>query len=423
MRRVRSSWAVFVIALSTLLGAPHRLAAQQSDTVRTATLAGVVRDSTGAPVADVIVSVGRTRLGARTSAGGWFTIESVAPGDYTVRFERLGYGGATFAWHARAGERTEIAIELSPVARDLDTVVVQGKASSSSHPRGHAEVLGIVVDSAGVPLPDVQGQVIGSGRFAAPGGDGQFLFPELAPGSYLLRIRRLGFVPQTIPIAVGEDGSHSLAIRMSALGLLLDTVEVRAKSGFGKDASAWRDFDTRLRFNQASTRSVTLLGPDLAKLGKLPLDVALRYTHAVSLGVVPGMATPSITTIITKLPWMINADPNSAGAGDDSPNLGGGRRTSRVSTGTGPSSDIQDTTSVCILLNGTQPLHEPLRMFNASDLQAVEVYAPVTPTADVAPESDLTRSVEARLGSIPACAPGIEGGHPAYFVVWLKDAP
>src|SRR5690348_13972404 len=114
MQHVRSSWAVLVITLGAMLATPRWLAAQQADTVRTATLAGVVRDSAGAPIADVIVSVGRTRLGERTSAGGWFTIESVAPGDYTVRFERLGYGGATFAWHARAGERTEIAIELSP---------------------------------------------------------------------------------------------------------------------------------------------------------------------------------------------------------------------------------------------------------------------------------------------------------------------
>src|SRR5690242_21934714 len=108
MRRVRSSWAVLVITQGALLGASHRLAAQQADTVRTATLAGIVRDSTGAPIADADVVLSVLKLGAHTDVQGWFTLDGVPPGEYTMHVQRLGYAWVEFRWPARAGQRTEI---------------------------------------------------------------------------------------------------------------------------------------------------------------------------------------------------------------------------------------------------------------------------------------------------------------------------
>jgi len=394
--------------------------AQHADSAHTAAIAGLVRDSTGAPIGDAEVVLGALQRGARTDAQGWFTLEGVPPGEYQIHVQRLGYAWVEFRWAARAGERTEVAVTMPVAPRVFDSVVVEGRAPRSS--AGGAQLSGLVVDTTGVQLPGVQVQVIGSGLTMTTADNGRFLFAGLAQGTYLLRARRIGFAPVTVSVWVGAGARNAIAVRMKSLGVMLDTVKVLAASGFGKNESAWKDFDARIRWSHASTRSVTLMGADLAKLGKLPLDLALRYTGAVALGVLPGMETPSVTGITTKIPAAINADPNSSGGGDEVPDMNGGHKASRVMTGTGPSSDIQDTTSVCILLNGSEPLREPLRMFNASDLQAVEVYAPVTPMSDAAPESDVTRSIEARMRSIPTCTPGIEGGHPAYFVVWLKGA-
>ena len=393
----RANRAALIIIL---LSATSRLPAQQVDSLHTATLAGIVRDSTGAPIEDVTVGVGRTRFGARTSAAGWFTIEGVPPGQYNVRFERLGYGTLEFSWHAKAGEQTEIAIELAAIPRALDTVLVAGKASR--HPHGHALVTGIVVDSAGTPLPDAQIQIIGSGRFAATAADGQFLFPDLAAGSYLLRVRRLGFAAQTVPLTVGSDGRHTLAIRMRALGLLLDTVQVRAKSGFGKGESAWRDFDARLRWGSQNMRSVILMGPELRKLGKAPLDIVLRHSPAaVKAGVVPGLYGQRFRGFTRT---MSGADGSVGVAGD--------------------AGVITDDEASCILVNGRDAVYRPLRSFHADELVAVEAYA-ARPTRFVTgqhQETDFSKTVEARMSSIDACAHSLLGGHPPYYVVWLKGA-
>lgn len=373
-----------VVAVATLGFAcahPPRLRAQVPvlDSTR-ATLVGIVRDSTGAPIGDVQVVLFAQHAGTYTDDNGWFTLPDIAPGEYDVRFQRLGYRPLDAHWHARPGERTEVGIVLHTLAHGLDTVVVRGR--SSHRARGHAVVLGVVVDSTGAPLSDVRLDLLGTGESAATSIDGQFLFPDLAPGSYLMRARRLGFAPRTVPVDVVADGRHTLAIRMSALGTLLDTVDVTAASGFGEHESAWREFDKRQRWRSNST-SVTLLRDDLRPLGKLSLDIAFLYTPVMGLR---GMASEMITSI--------------------------------VDTAVAPSTTITDEEASCILINGTQPMYEPLRAFHASDLQAVEVY---NEHSLGKPESDLTGTVAALMGTIPACAQ-VGSWHPTYYVLWFKDA-
>jgi hypothetical protein len=373
--------AVAVVALGFASAHPRCVSAQQPSLDPTrATLVGLVRDSTGAPIPDVQVVLFAQRAGTYTDANGWFALAGIAPGEYDVRFQRLGFRPLDAHWHARGGERTEVGIMLRALPHGLDTVVVSGHAPHRA--RGHAIVLGVVVDSTGVPLSDVRLDLLGTGESAATSADGQFLFPELAPGSYMMRARRLGFAPRTVRVDVVADSRHELAIRMNALGVLLDTVDVRAESGFGKNQSAWRDYDKRQQWRDNST-SVTLLRDDLRPLGKLPLDIAFQYTPVMALR---GQATKLITTI--------------------------------VDTAIAPSTTITDDESSCVLINGSYPEYIPLRAFHASDLQAVEVY---NASSIATPESDLTGTVAARMSSIPACAE-VGASHPTYYVLWFKNA-
>ena len=374
--------ARFLTATLLMTAIPIGVRAQQSSGGSApSTLVGLVRDSTGTPIPDVQVVLFTRGIGTYTDAQGWFTLAGVAPGEYDVRFQRLGYHAVDAHWQARRGERTEVAIVLHAVAHGLDTVVVSGH--SSHRVRGHAVVLGVVVDSAGAPLSDVRLDLLGTGESAATSVDGQFLFPELGPGSYLVRARKIGFAQRTVPVDVVPDSRHTVAIRMNALGALLDTVNVLAQSGFGKNATAWRDFDERQQWRDNAT-SMTLLRDDLKPLGKLAIDIALQYTPAMGL---PELSTTLITNIY---PPAIS----------------------------GPTT-ITDEESSCILVNGSEPMYEPLRAFHASDLQAVEVYAA---SSLATPESDLTGTIKARMSSIPACSPP-GPGHPPYYVLWFKDAP
>ncbi|HEX5435941.1 MAG TPA: carboxypeptidase-like regulatory domain-containing protein, partial [Gemmatimonadaceae bacterium] len=148
MPSARPHLALLLLAMLAIV--PGAVRAQQVDTANTATLTGLVRDSTGAPIAHVEIILPALSRGTYSDAAGWFTLAAVPPGQYEVRFERLGYQRITTRWRAEAGARTEVAVMLHALAHTLATVEVTGKAPPRA--RGASTVLGSVVDSAGDPL-------------------------------------------------------------------------------------------------------------------------------------------------------------------------------------------------------------------------------------------------------------------------------
>ena len=82
-----------------------------------ARLDGVIRDSLGAPIADAEVFLRNTNRGARSNAQGPFTLDDIPPETYEVWFRRLGYESAQYAWTARSGVRTEVAVTLHMLPR------------------------------------------------------------------------------------------------------------------------------------------------------------------------------------------------------------------------------------------------------------------------------------------------------------------
>jgi hypothetical protein len=69
----------------------------------------------------------------------------------------------------------------------------------------------------------------------------------------------------------------------------------------------------------------------------------------------------------------------------------------------------------CILENGYRPLRRPLRAYAASDIDMLEFY-PAPP-----PETEPTNTILYRMTGVPGCD-GNPGQHPAYYVLWLKGA-
>ncbi|HEY9229189.1 MAG TPA: carboxypeptidase-like regulatory domain-containing protein, partial [Gemmatimonadaceae bacterium] len=115
-----------------------------------ASLTGVIRDSTGAAIAGADVILTGTTRATRSDDAGRFTLPGVTPGAYRVWFRRLGYSSAQFDWAARTAERTEVNVVLNRIPRTLDPVVVRAQEDKELSDR--ASILGIVVDTAGQPI-------------------------------------------------------------------------------------------------------------------------------------------------------------------------------------------------------------------------------------------------------------------------------
>lgn len=96
----------------------------------TATLRGTVRDSTGRPVADAIVSVPAADTSTRTNAEGTFVLRGLAPGSQGVEVRKVGFGMATPYVNLRAEQESFANVVMSGVTM-LDTYAVRGDRSSS----------------------------------------------------------------------------------------------------------------------------------------------------------------------------------------------------------------------------------------------------------------------------------------------------
>jgi len=351
----------------------HAAGAQDASAARqtTATLRGVVRDSTGAVLENVEVVVRAARVDARTDARGQFTVTNVTPGAYDVWFRRLGYASTRYHWNATPGTAGEVTITLRPIAHDLDPMVV--RANEDKLVDATSSIWGIVLDSAGAPVVEAEVQLVGANQTAVSRSNGQFLLTPVPDGEYALRIRKLGYAPLVLQLSIQRDEQHRVAARLSRLAATLDPVVVNERSGYGASQLVWDELDRRLRLQ---TPQGVVLGPaELAHYHSLPLDMASTFMLDRAAGYNPTQAS---------------------------------RPVSIISSGAAPSAPIEG--DACILLNGETALYEPLRLFAANDVRLVEIY----PTG-----SELTQTVAARMDTKRDCrAEGML--HPTYYVLWLK---
>jgi TonB-linked SusC/RagA family outer membrane protein len=96
------------------------------------TIVGTVSDeATSAGVAGADVWVEGTRFHAVSRDDGRFIVAGVAPGVYTLRVFRIGYGPADAAVTVVGGETTEVDLALEMQAIDLDEIVATGYGTSS----------------------------------------------------------------------------------------------------------------------------------------------------------------------------------------------------------------------------------------------------------------------------------------------------
>ncbi|MFB6230236.1 MAG: TonB-dependent receptor domain-containing protein [Salinibacter sp.] len=107
-------------------------AAQES-----ASLNGYVRDAkTGETLLQANVVVKDTRRGAATNNSGYYTIQDLAPGTYTIVFSYLGYRTRTEKVTLEAGETRRLDVELPRKDLQTDEVVVTGTRGTTDQEVG-----------------------------------------------------------------------------------------------------------------------------------------------------------------------------------------------------------------------------------------------------------------------------------------------
>src|SRR5256714_14032792 len=93
-------------------------------------ISGTVRDSTtGAPVAEAVVTVVGTAFTAKTGADGRFAITGVPAGSYRVRVRMLGYTAAAASVTVQDGAQAVADVQLARSAIELNPVVAIGYAN------------------------------------------------------------------------------------------------------------------------------------------------------------------------------------------------------------------------------------------------------------------------------------------------------
>lgn len=369
------------LLLVLLVGLAHRADAQQG-AGGPATLSGIVRDSLGEPIPGADVLLVGTRVGTRAGADGRFLLERVPPGDHVIRFRHLGYTSVEVDWSAQPGQGVELSVRLDALPRGLDPVIVRAREERA--PSGRSLIAGVVVDSAGEPVPEAVVSLVGAGRTTMTTAEGSFVFRRLADGDYVVRVRRLGWAPGTYHLRLEKEDERQVTLRLHRLARTLDTVRVVERSGFGALETVFQDLERRQRWR--SGRAVSLVGEDLRALGRMGLDDIVRF----KAGLRPAAASKVEGPGVQPSPGAVKSMSGAAS----------------IFKG------IQDPGSVCVLENGRTPKQMPLAAYGADQVERIEIYPP---------DSELTGTVQERMGSLMACMGDFATRrHPLYVVVWLK---
>jgi hypothetical protein len=253
------------LALVMLFGAAG-LSAQDAPP-RLGRLTGVVRDSSGTPVEGVEIIVPRVRRATYSKPDGRFSIDSLPAGTYDVRLRRFGYGPVRRSVAIRGNRTTNEEFSLLPMPQPLPPIVTEATRGG---------IGGIVVDTSFTPIPGAEVVVLGTGRRALANAEGRF-YLDVLPGSYMVRVRRMGFAPRSLTITVPRSAGRDVTVWLQPLAYGLPPVVVEARSGYGDEESIWRDFSRRLGWSTSAAGSF-YTREDIERIGAMWLREVLLST-------------------------------------------------------------------------------------------------------------------------------------------------
>ena len=111
---------------------------------------------------------------------------------------------------------------------------------------------GIVTDTSLAPIGDATVSIIGSRLNVVTGGNGRFRISDVAPGAYIVLIRRIGFEAASANVQVTEADTLRLAFSLERIMTRLDTVVVEGP----RATPRFSEFDAR-RLEHTATASIS----------------------------------------------------------------------------------------------------------------------------------------------------------------------
>jgi hypothetical protein len=213
--------AVRALLLFVLLACPAPGAAQGP--VQSVT--GVVRDTSGAPLAGAEVLLGK-RI-ATTNAQGAFRFDSLVPGRYPLVIRLVGYAPVRSRVGVVAGEPTVLEYFIFPAPYLLPAVVVKGERTG---------IFGVVGDTGYRAAVGAKVEVLGlaaGGGLALTDSMGRFAFPGVGRGVHVVRVTMGGYTERRIMVELKEGEGRELAVMLAPSNQSLDGMAERALADLG----------------------------------------------------------------------------------------------------------------------------------------------------------------------------------------------
>ena len=213
----------------------------KSDSVSTATIAGVVVDSVGKPVTGATVRVVSGSPSTVTDAQGLFRLTGVPAGDARVQVSADGYAplGFEFAIAAKVTVSLKLTLLLAPPGSRLTaplstpveaSAVTPGPADTVKAAAGLTGISGRVVDTAGKPIFGAAISAISTNNGTVSDSAGRFRVQNLQPGLVFVRVRKIGYLSEYFPLQTeaGRIATLTVKLRPASNAPSLARVEVRA---------------------------------------------------------------------------------------------------------------------------------------------------------------------------------------------------
>lgn len=255
--RLRRSHAAIVIAGLMGAGTLHAQTVPR-------TISGVVRDTLGQPLANVVVALdpNRAARATRTDDAGRFRFTGTAAGQYHLRFAWIGYA---------PDERTvlvpreglEIEVILHPLPYSLDTLRVLATRTG---------IVGTAVQRSDFrALGGVDVEVLGRNLRARTPADGAFAF-EVGQGSYVILGRRNGYASRMIPVPVTSAEAVEVALALDSAS----TKELQIGNN--------RIQEIQMRWRRGDRNGSAIVGRhEWQRAQRQTLETALRYSPSFML--------------------------------------------------------------------------------------------------------------------------------------------
>lgn len=257
--------ATVALLLPFLLVLPCAAAAQDAPATqappRVGSIAGMVRDAAGLPLADARISIDSGRFFAFSAPDGRYRLDRLPAGAFALEVQKPGYRATRGTIRVSPDTLNTVNIRMNKLPLTLPTVTVQAEAIAS--------VSGVVVDTGGKPIPGVIVEVVGSTEWTEADSAGRFMLQGFKPGIFLVQWRKPGYAVAQYAVTVSARSQHRFDVRLGpADGRLVTSAEMAKIVAF--------EATRRLRMKGARAAIVTR--DELEPLGITRLDRALNET-------------------------------------------------------------------------------------------------------------------------------------------------